>query len=233
MNINLIISAQNNDREAQNQLIEENMGLVKNIARRFRDRGCEFEDLCQIGSIGLLKAIKRFDTSYEVQLSTYATPMIMGEIKSFLRDDGMIKISRKIKENVVKIKQFKEQFEIENHCEPTLNQISTALGLDNETIIMAIESMRGIQSTDEEIPILEKIHTGQDMERLIVDKLVLQKSFDRLNEIEKRIIDMRYFKDLTQTQIARMIKTSQCMVYRMEKKALNKILKEIGGDMYP
>ena len=142
----LIKRSHKGDKDARNVLAQQNMGLVYTVARRFNGRGCEMEDLIQIGSIGLLKAIDKFDLSYDVRFSTYAVPMIAGEIKRFLRDDGMIKVSRSLKEMAVKVCMTREKLEKDYGREPTLEEVSEEIGATREEIVMAMESASEVES---------------------------------------------------------------------------------------
>lgn len=233
--IKLIIEAQKGNLEAQDFLITNNMGLVKSVAKRFLNRGCDFEDLCQIGCIGLLKAIKNFDVSYEVKLSTYAIPMIMGEIKRFLRDDGMIKVSRKMKENNQRICYMKEKYEKAYGCEPSLSEIAAELNIDQEDLVMALDSSYKVQyiydsaykEGEDEVLIIDKLHQDDRMSTNFLDELTIKEGLKHLNQIEKRIIELRYFNDLTQTNISKLLNISQVQVSRIEKKALSRLKEEL------
>ncbi len=220
--------AKNGEQNAVEELIQSNMGLVKKIASRFLNRGIEFEDCIQIGAIGLFKAIEKFDFSFEVQFSTYAVPMIMGEIRRFLRDDGMIKVSRTIKENYYKISRFLEEYRKTYECEPKISVIEEALGIDKDEIITALsfcpvcESLNA-SSGDEKNTLEDKIITGIDEEERIIDKISLSEALETLDEREKKIIEERYFNDLTQNDVARQLDISQVQVSRLEKKILEKM----------
>lgn len=233
--MDLIVKAQSGDVRAQEILVSNNLGLVKSIINRFGNRGYEKEDLFQLGCIGLIKAIKKFDISYDVRFSTYAVPMIIGEIKRFLRDDGIIKVSRSLKQIANKVRVSKEKLFQELGREPTLNEIASDLELTKEEIVMALESnvqpeyLYDVIHHDDGSPIhlMDKVsenNVAEDAE--LIDRLVLQDVLAKLDQRERQIIIMRYFKDKTQTQIAEILGISQVQVSRIEKKVLN-VMKEL------
>lgn len=231
--IELIKRSKEGDKEARNQIVTENIGLVWSIVRRFAGRGHEMEDLFQIGSIGLIKAIDKFDISYDVKFSTYAVPMITGEIKRFLRDDGMLKVSRSLKEIAVKIKGLREKYSNLYGRDPTIDELVDELGVEKEDILMALETGAEVESLYKTIhqgdgsPIylIDKLAETKDESENIVDKLALREIIASLDEREQEIIKLRYFKDRTQTDIAKELGISQVQVSRMEKRIL-KIMKE-------
>ena len=204
----IIEKAQNGSKEDMTKLLEDNNGLIWSIVRRFSGRGYEIEDLYQIGSIGFIKAIQRFDTSFEVRLSTYAVPYILGEIKRFIRDDGPIKVSRSIKELNVKIIELQKEYFNKYGKEITLEEISRELKISKEEITMALDSTRPVDSienakytdskTDKAIGILEQISTGKDEQTEITNRLAIKNLTSVLNEKEKEIIMLRYYKQKTQ-----------------------------------
>lgn len=231
-----IEKAKNGDKHAQSVLVEKNMGLVWSIVKRFQNRGYESEDLFQIGCIGLMKAITKFDSSYGVKLSTYAVPMIIGEIKRFLRDDGLIKVSRSLKELSVKVKAVKETMQRELGRDPTIGEISETLDIPPEEIVMAIEATYTPESLYSSIaegdnsPILliDRLESQSSLaETNIIDKISLMQVLDTLSPREKQIIVLRYFKEKTQTQIAKMLGISQVQVSRLEKKILIELRSKI------
>ncbi len=231
--LELIRRSREGDKEARDRVVTENVGLVWSIVRRFANRGHEMEDLFQIGSIGLIKAIDKFDSSYEVKFSTYAVPMITGEIKRFLRDDGMIKVSRSLKESAVKIRAVREKYGNLHGREPTLEEIEEELDIDREEIIMALETGAEVESLYRTIyqgdgsPIflIDKLAETKDESENLVDRLALREILASLDEKEQEIIRLRYFKDRTQTDIAKELGISQVQVSRMEKRIL-KIMRE-------
>ncbi len=223
----MILKAQKGDESAKSLIIKENSGLIWSIVRRFRERGCDAEDLFQIGAIGLLKCIEKFDMSYNVEFSTYAVPMIMGEIKRFLRDDGMIKISRPLKELNIRAKYMQEELLKKNGEVPSLSLLADSLGVKREMLSEALEAGRDIESINRTIYqndgsgifLVDKLAKRDDDEERRVDIIALREVMERLPENEKRIIKMRYFSDRTQADIAGEIGISQVQVSRIEKKA--------------
>lgn len=227
----LIAKSHQGDKKARETLVEENIGLVYTIVRRFLGRGIEMEDLVQIGSIGLIKAIDKFDSSFEVKFSTYAVPMISGEIKRFLRDDGMIKVSRSLKENALKACIAREQLEKRMGREPTLNEISEEIGLAREEIVLALESVSEVESIyktiyqgdGNAITLVDKLEEKDNPNERLLDHMVLKEVLNTLEEKEKRLIEMRYFEEKTQNQVAAALSMTQVQVSRMEKKVLKKM----------
>ncbi len=227
----LIAKSHQGDKKARNTLVEENIGLVYSIVRRFLGRGIEMEDLVQIGSIGLIKAVDKFDTGFEVQFSTYAVPMIAGEIKRFLRDDGMIKVSRSLKENARKVFSARERLEKCLGREPCMQELSAETGLSGEEIVMAMESSAEVdsiyrtiyQGDGNAISLEDRLEEKDNPNERLLDHLVLQEVMDSLEEQEKKLIKMRYFEDKTQNQVAAALSMTQVQVSRMEKKVLKKM----------
>ena len=231
----LIQLAQKGDKSAQDTIMKENMGLIWSVVKKFTNRGYEAEDLFQIGAIGLLKCIQKFDLSYDVKFSTYAVPMIVGEIKRFLRDDGLIKISRPIKEIAQKSKYAKEEFQRKYGKEPTINQLSSFMEIDLEDLILGLEAAKEVESLHATIyqgdgsPIylIDKLARAENEENATVDILALKDIIKKLKPKEREIIQMRYFEEKTQTEIAKQVGVSQVQVSRIEKKALENIRKEM------
>jgi RNA polymerase sporulation-specific sigma factor len=225
-NIELIKKAKDGDSTAQTQMVENNIGLVWSIVKRFLNRGYEGEDLFQIGCLGLVKAIKKFDTSYGVKFSTYAVPMIMGEIKRFMRDDGIIKVSRSLKETYQKIKITKEILSKEAGREASLGEIANRLNIDLEEAVLAMEANNAPESLQETFGEGERTLTlmdtiGNESESSNVeDKMLLKQMLDSLNQRERQIIVLRYFREKTQTEVAAMLGVSQVQISRIEKKIL-------------
>ena len=229
-----IEKAKAGDNEAQSKVVESNLGLVWSIVRRFSNRGHDNDDLFQIGCIGLIKAIKKFDQSFEVKFSTYAVPMIMGEIKRFLRDDGIIKVSRGLKETANKVRITKEIMLKELGREPSIGEIADKLGIDHEDIVMAMEAVNAPESLyktvyegdNNDILYIDKISEqseGLDIE----DKIALKEVIQGMEVRERQIIVLRYFKEKTQSQVAEMLRISQVQVSRIEKKILQCMKKKI------
>ena len=231
-----IRKAQNGDKDAMAKLVEENQGLIWNIAKRFLGRGYDKEDIYQIGCMGLIKAIRRFDSNYAVQLSTYAVPYILGEIKKFLRDDGPVKVSRSLKELNVKINELQKEY-INNGKELSLIEISKILKVPKEEIILAIESSKQIESienakysnskSDKDLSVIETLSNNKDEANLITNKIVIQKLIENLDERERKIILLRFYKDKTQSEVAKVLGISQVQVSRIEKKILEGMRNEL------
>lgn len=233
----LIERSHHGDKRAREQLVEENMGLVWSIVKRFSGRGTDMEDLFQIGAMGLIKAIDKFDTSFEVKFSTYAVPMISGEIKRFLRDDGMVKVSRTLKENCWKIKREAAQFRQRKGREPTIEELSLLTELPPEEIAMALESSVEIESIYKTIPqkdgseicLLDRMESqaqGSGMQQLL-NKVVLEQLLKELPDTERRLIIMRYLQEKTQSEVARVLGVSQVQVSRLEKRILKQMREKL------
>lgn len=224
----LIAKAQQGDKEAREVLIEKNLGLVHAIVRRFTGRGVEMEDLFQIGTIGLIKAIDHFDLSYDVKFSTYAVPLITGEIKRFLRDDGIVKVSRSLKETSLKIKLLRQNLNGRLGREPTLKELAEQSGLSMEEIVMATESENKVESIyasvyqndGSEVFLLDVLGKEDEEKEKLLNHMFLQQLLDGLTERESMLIKMRYFQEKTQTEVARYMGISQVQVSRLEKKIL-------------
>lgn len=227
----LIGRAHQGDKVARDTLFGENTGLIYSVARRFTGRGVELEDLIQIGSIGLLKAVDKFDLAFDVKFSTYAVPMIAGEIKRFLRDDGMIKISRSIKENQYKIYRMKETLELRFGREPTVQELSDALHMQADDLVLAMESSTEVESLyrtiyqgeGTELQLLDKIPERENRHEKMLDKILVEELLNSLGAEEKQLIQMRYFCDMTQTEVASRLGVSQVQVSRMEKRILTRL----------
>ena len=227
----LIRQAKEGNKKAQEILVEENTGLIWSVVKRFQGRGYDKEDLFQIGSIGLLKCIYNFDLERKVKFSTYAVPLIMGEIKRFLRDDGLVKVSRSLKEASYKIKREKEHYEKLYNREPTLKEIAATLDMDESDILMAMESGQDVcslhqviyQNEGDEIHLEDKLEQQSDLIEQTVDNIYIQELLQKLNEQERKLIELRYFQNQTQAVIAGIMGISQVQVSRMEKKILEKL----------
>ena len=231
----LLTQARAGDREAREVLVEKNLGLVHHIVKRFMGRGYDAEDLFQIGSIGLMKAIDKFDLSYGVKFSTYAVPMIAGEIKRFLRDDGMVKVSRSLKENGFKIRQASEWIAQRMGREATITEISEMTGISGEDIVMAMEANIEVESIyksvyqndGNEIYMVDRLPSDKDENEEILNHLLLEQLLSGLEEKEKQLIGLRYFQNKTQMEVASEIGISQAQVSRLEKNALATMRKEL------
>ena len=231
--IALIQKSHEGDKAARDQLVEENVGLIWCVVKRFYGRGLENEDLFQIGSIGLLKAIDKFDLSYDVKFSTYAVPMISGEIKRFLRDDGMIKVSRTLKELSYKIFQTREKLLDLLGREPTIEELAEKMQIDKEEIVEALEAGSEVESIykpihqkeGNEIRLMDKLEEKEHREEKILDHMLLQQLLGTLEKEERTLIYMRYFQDKTQSQVGKELGISQVQVSRMEKKIMENLRK--------
>lgn len=223
----LIERAQEGDRKARELIVEQNIGLVKNLAMKYASGYYEPDDLMQVGFVGLVKAIDRFDTGFDVMFSTYAVPMILGEIKRFLRDDGKIKISRQLKTEMKNLKNIQQEYYNKYGKSPKISYLAKEMGVSRERImeiLEAIDSMSNIESLDNEL-IPEGMHGGNyvDEEQQNVELIDLKAAIKDLADRERQIIVLRYFKDMTQQQIAKVLGISQVQVSRIEKKVLNRM----------
>ena len=224
-----ILDAQNGNSDTMAKLIENNNGLIWSIVKRFKDRGYELEDLYQIGCIGFIKAIKRFDTSFEVKLSTYAVPYILGELKRFIRDDGGVKISRSIKELAMKIRDIQARMLKENGEEVGVIEIAKELKISKEEVALAIDSLNPLVSIYDDtysndeggISFIDKLSTNVDEAEQIANKISIKEMIENLSERDKEIMLLRYYKNKTQSQVAKILGISQVQVSRIEKKILN------------
>ncbi len=228
--LNLIRNAKSGDNDSKEQLLLNNVLLIKSIVNRFKNKGVDYDDLYQLGCIGFLKAINNFDESYGVRFSTYAVPMILGEIKRFLRDDGEIKVSRLIKIQAVKITKFIEKRLIEVGKEPTIDEVAKALNIAKEDVVFALDSSKM------PVSLYETVEDGEDKAQSLIDKIPSKFSVDEhidklylktlissLNEREQKIIILRYFRDKTQGEVAKILGVSQVQVSRLEMKILKKL----------
>lgn len=233
----LIKRAKNGDKEAENEILNGNIALVWSVARKFSNRGYDLDDIFQIGCIGILKAIKNFDLNYDVRFSTYAVPLIMGEIKRFLRDDGIIKVSRRLKEIAQKAKITKEILEKELNREAKLSEIAERIGELPSDLAVALEANVAPESLYREFNdgdksggyLIDKIANNIDTEEEILDKISLSEAIKALDERERKIIMLRYFRGKTQSEIASVIGISQVQVSRLEKKILLRMKEKMTG----
>lgn len=233
--LELLKLAKDGDQDAKEQLIKENMGLVWAVARRYQGRGYELEDLYQIGCIGLIKCIDKFDLSFDVKLSTYAVPMISGEIKRFLRDDGMIKVSRSLKETAYKVNRARQEIVNRTGIEPKLEELAHILSIDVEEIVASLEANVEVESIHKviyqndgnAIYLADKIADENDENEEVLNHIMIEKLMNQLTKEEQEIIKLRYFENKTQSEIANKIGISQVQVSRMEKRILLKMRKDI------
>lgn len=226
----LIKEAQKGSKDARNELVVHNIGLVRSVLKGFANRGYETDDLFQIGSIGLIKAIDKFDLSFNVKFSTYAVPMIIGEIRRFLRDDGLIKVSRSLKQIAGQAKKISEDLFKELGREPSIKEIAKELDMDYEEVVMAIESsyypeyLHNVIHENEGSPLhlIDKIGSDTDDDD-IVDRILIKDILNQLEARDRQIIILRYFKDKTQTEVAEELGISQVQVSRIEKKIIEEL----------
>ena len=230
----LVCLAKQGDELAKEKLIQGNYPLIKSIVKHYLGRGVEYEDLYQIGMLGFLKAINNFDESFDVKFSTYAVPMINGEIKRFLRDDGMIKISRAIKTLGTKVKRYVEEYQKTHNDMPQISQIAKELDAEEEDIVVALESSRTLISIDAKIDesdsnsglVVDKIIIEDNSERLI-DNIALKEAIKNLSERDRKILLLRYFRDKTQSEVAEIMQVSQVQISRIESKILQMLKKNM------
>lgn len=227
----LIRLAHEGDQKARDQLVMDNVGLVWSIVRRFAGRGHELEDLYQIGCIGLIKAIDKFNLEFDVKFSTYAVPMITGEIKRFLRDDGMIKVSRSLKELGMRVSSTSEQMVWELGREPGLEELAARVGVSCEEVAASMEAATEVESIyktvgsgeDQNLCLLDKLPDEREMQEELLNSMVLGQLLKQLNEKDREIIIKRYFDNQTQSQIAAELNISQVQVSRLEKRILRQM----------
>ena len=225
----LIRRSQDGDKAARETLIEENLGLIHHVVKRFLGRGVEAEDLFQIGAVGLVKAVDRFDLSFGVRFSTYTVPMIAGEIKRFLRDDSMIKVSRSLKELAVKAARLREQLLMERGEEPGVDELARRLKVEPEELVQAMDSSIEVESlqkvicqgSSEGVSLMERVEQGHDEQEELLRRMLLEELLSSLEPRERRLIVLRFFYDRTQTQVAMELGMSQVQVSRLEKKILS------------
>ena len=222
-----ILKAQSGNKEIMAKLVTENSNLIWSIVTRFKDRGYEIEDLYQIGCIGFIKSIKRFDTNYEVKLSTYAVPYILGEIKRFIRDDGPVKVSRSIKELSYKIKLIQNEYITKKGRDIQIKELAKLLKVSKEDIVIAMDSNNTVESIDrkvndsDDLTIMDKLKSNVDQEKDIVNKITIKTLIEGLDEKSKKIIMLRYYRGKTQSQVAELLGVTQVQVSRLEKKILS------------
>lgn len=230
--LGLIAKAKDNDEFAKEKLIEENSPLIKSVVKRFLNKGIEYDDLYQLGSLGFLKAINNFDSSFNVKFSTYAVPMIAGEIKRYMRDTGVMKISRSVKTLSFKINRFVDDYSAKFDKSPTVEEIAEAMGVDAQEVVYAMESSRQILSLNMDVSdgdgkqqsLEEKVSDVNPFDN-VVDNMVLYKAISKLSEREKKIIMLRYFRDKTQKEVSLVLGVSQVQISRLENKIIEKIKK--------
>lgn len=228
--LELIALAQSGDEEAQETLIVNNAALVKSIVKKFTNRGTEYDDLYQIGCVGLIKAVRHFDAKYNVRFSTYAVPMIAGEIKRFLRDDGMIKVSRSLKEVAARAAAAQERLSRELGRDVGVNEIASSIEEEAETVVMAMEAVRPHASIyepafgdDSDALLIDRVGASDTEANDAVNRVLLKELLRSLEPRERQIIMLRYFSDKTQGEIAKTLGVSQVQVSRLENRILSKL----------
>lgn len=228
----LLDRAQHGDRDAAEQMIVENSGLIWSVARRYFGRGVDADDLYQLGCVGFMKAMAGYDRGYGTQFSTYAVPKISGEIRRFLRDDGAIKVSRGLKERAQTIRLARERLAMQLGREPALSELSDELGLLPEEIALAETATAEPESIHREVGedhfTLEQLLSDNGPEDMLLESITLREAIAHLPEREQKVIALRYFKQLTQEQTARILGVSQVQISRIEKKALTALRAELG-----
>lgn len=231
--LNLIRQAQNGDDDAKEKLVNVNSPLIKSLIKRYINKGIEYDDLYQLGSLGFIKAIYNYNESFNTRFSTYVVPMVIGEIKRFMRDDGSIKVSRAIKTQNIKINKFVEEFTKREFRKPTYEEIAKEFALDISEIIFTIDSAKmpvSIYSPSDDVEnknlfLLDKY--AQDESDNMVDNIVLKEVLKKLNDRDKQIIILRFFRDKTQSEVAKVMGVSQVQVSRLENKIIEKMRKEL------
>ena len=234
-NYRLIKLAQAGDKPAMETITMQNKGLIWSSVKRFSGRGVEAEDLFQIGAIGLIKAVNKFDTSFDVEFSTYAVPMIMGEIRRFLRDDGIIKVSRSLKETANMAKSVAERIYKKSGREATISEIADELKCKVSDVMISLEATQPTESIyktvsdkdNSSLLLIDKIHTS-DNEEEIITGVALRQAIENLPSKERQILMLRYFREKTQSEVAKIMGVSQVQISRIEKKLLNILREDIG-----
>ena len=236
-NLDLIEKAKAGEKAALDKLVEKNLPLVSSISKKFLNRGYEYDDIFQIGCMGLVKAINNFNSSYNVQFSTYAVPMIMGEIKRFLRDDGLIKVSRSLKYAARKLHYDKENLTQKLNRDPTIEELAEFSGMTTEEILFSTEAINEPkylydtihQDDGSPIFLIDRIRKNEDEDKEVLDKIALKEALSKLDARSRQIIILRYFKDITQVKVAKMLGISQVQVSRIEKKVLKTMKEKLSG----
>lgn len=231
----LITKAKAGDKNAKTTLFEQNSPLIKSVIKRFIGKGIEYDDLYQIGTIGLLKAINNFDASFNVKFSTYVVPMVIGEVKRFMRDDGAIKVSRTIKTLNLKIKKYVDEYTKINFCKPTLQEIAQKFEIDEEEVIFAMDSASmpisiytPLEGDSNGLLLIDRLNQDNSHEKMI-DNILLKETLKSLDNRDKKIILLRFFRDKTQSEIAKVLGVSQVQVSRLENKVLEKLKEKLSG----
>ena len=228
--LQLVEKAQQGDQEAKSVLIEENSPLIKSVIKRFRDKGVEYDDLFQLGCMGFLKAIKNFNAEFGVKFSTYVVPMVIGEIKRFMRDDGSIKVSRALKSLNLQINKYIEIFSHEFQRSPTIEEISKHFKVEEQEVILAMDSAKmplsiytPLEDDSESLSLIDRIETQDDENGKMIDNIALTELVKKLDIRDRKIIMLRYYFDKTQSEIAKELNISQVQVSRLENKILTQL----------
>lgn len=234
--LRLLALAKEGDESAQELLVKRNIALVKSIIKKYLNRGVDYDDLFQIGCLGLVKAIKNYDPAYQVRFSTYAVPMIAGEVKRYLRDDGMVKVSRSLKELAIKVAAAQEKLNLRFGREAGIMEIAEETGADPGDIVMALEASRPhasiydpVYGDDSDACVMDKLASDEDCESGIVNRILLKELLSQLDPRERQLIMMRYFMNKTQSDTAKELGVSQVQISRLESKILKK-LRDVAGE---
>ena len=232
--LQLVSRAKEGDLNAKGLLVEENTPLIKSVIKRFINKGIEYDDLYQIGCMGFLKAIKNFNPQFNVKFSTYVVPMVIGEVKRFMRDDGAIKVSRALKTLNLQINKFIDSFMKEHNVSPTIEEISSHFKVDSQEVLLAMDSAKmpislntPIEDDAESTTLVDRIESQEDENGKMIDNLALNDLIKKMNERDKKIILLRYYFDKTQSEIAKELNISQVQVSRLESKILDNMRKKL------
>ncbi len=232
----LIRRAKQGENAAKESLLVNNASLLKSIVKRYLGKGVEYDDLYSLACMGLLKAIMGFDESFDVRFSTYAVPMIAGEIKRFLRDDGSVKVSRALKKAAREINRYIEHYTVEHGSQPTVKELAAAFHMEEGEVVFTLGSGRMPVSIDEEgeykdersATLAEKLPSKDDPEDMI-DRMVLKEAIEKLSERDKKIVVLRYFRDMTQSEVAKAIGVSQVQISRIESRIISQFKRDLTG----
>ena len=234
--LKLVEDAQNGSQEAKTKLIEENSPLIKSVIKRFKDKGIDYDDLYQIGCIGFLKAIKNFDCSFGVKFSTYVVPMVIGEIKRFMRDDGALKVSRALKTLNLQINKYISDYVETYQKKPTIEELAKHFNVEEQDVIMAMDSAKmpisiytPLEDDAEASSIIDRIEPQEDYDQKMIDDIALKEVVKQLDERDRKIIILRYYYDKTQSEIAKELNISQVQVSRLESKILDNLKSKLSS----
>lgn len=232
----LVSRAQQGDQEAKGLLVEENSPLIKSVLKRFVNKGIEYDDLYQIGCMGFLKAIKNFNGEFGVKFSTYVVPMVIGEVKRFMRDDGAIKVSRALKTLNLQINRYSKEFVSKENRQPTIEELADYFKVDCQEIVLAMDSAKmplslysPVEDDADSATLVDRLESQEDEGGKIIDNIALKQLIRKLNERDRKIIVLRYFFDKTQCEIAKQLNISQVQVSRLENKILENMRTKLGG----